>query len=407
MPTSASELLLPMLVMEDPVFAEDPFSQFTRARAAHPWLAKSTFGYVITQYNAMKELLIQDRKMRIASSAVVDVMKANGTRWGKFQLEALFAVPEERHRRIREVVAPMFTPRAANFRRPLMTDVITGLLDQWAPRGGFDFEEFASNFPITVMCGLVGASPDVVPRLRSSLETLGLSFSMIPSLLPKLEEATVLLEGFVGELIVERRAGKRLSPDPDLLDSLLAAQDADKIRLSEVENLLIFLFVAGYDTSKNVLTMIMDEMIRHPDIYKRCAVDADYCRRVAEEAFRYQNPSTIPRLLNDELTYRDVLFPKDTMLFFPAGMSGRDPGVFAEPDVFNPDRTHENRHLGFGRGAHMCLGQHIARAQIEEGLHRIAQRVISPRLVGKPGHRPFPGVWGFKGLPIEFTPGTV
>jgi len=52
----------------------------------------------------------------------------------------------------------------------------------------------------------------------------------------------------------------------------------------------------------------------------------------------------------------------------------------------------------------MCLGQFIARAQIEEGLHLIAQRITHPRLAGQPGHRPFFGVWGLRGLPIEFTP---
>ena len=60
--------------------------------------------------------------------------------------------------------------------------------------------------------------------------------------------------------------------------------------------------------------------------------------------------------------------------------------------------------MAFGRGMHLCLGQFIARAQLEEGLHLIAQRLTQPRLTGTPGHRPFPGVWGFRGLPIEFTP---
>lgn len=60
--------------------------------------------------------------------------------------------------------------------------------------------------------------------------------------------------------------------------------------------------------------------------------------------------------------------------------------------------------MAFGRGMHICLGQFIARAQIEEGLHLIAQWVTNPKLAGGFGHRPFPGVWGLRGLPIEFTP---
>jgi cytochrome P450 len=397
-------LSLPHLAMETAQFAEDPFSRFAAARRQHPWLARSTFGYVITQYAAIRDLLGMDDALRVAHEGVIALMKAEGSKWGSFQLESILGLSGARHKRLRDSLALMFTPRAANQHRELMRGVIADLLNEWVPKGGFDFEEFASYFPITVMCSLIGASPAVLPRLRSSLETLGLSFNLIPDFLPRLEQAIEVLQAFVTQLVAERRAGVRLNPQSDLLDVLIAANDAGSLSTVEMDNLLIFLFVAGYDTSKNVLTMIMNEMIKHPEIYERCADDIDYCRKVIEEAFRFQSPATIPRLLNDDLIYRDVILPKDAMLFFPVGMAGRDPSAVTEPEQFNPEREQVNRHMAFGRGMHMCLGQFIARAQIEEGLQLIAQRIQKPRLTGTPGHRPFPGVWGFRGLPIEFTP---
>jgi cytochrome P450 len=399
-----TELSLPKLTMEDPKFAEDPFSQFAAARGQHPWLAKSSFGYVVTEYAAIKELLGLDDRLRTAHEGVVQLMKAEGSSWGRFQLEQILARSGTDHKRIRDVLVPMFTPRAANQHRELMREVVSRLLDEWAPKGAFDFEEFASYFPITVMCSLIGASPEVIPRLRSSLEALGLSFNLIPDYLPALERGVEVLEAFVTQLVAERRRGQRLVEQPDLLDALIGATDSGSLNEAEMLNLLIFLFVAGYDTSKNVLTMIMHELLKQPEIYARCAEDPAYCRKVVEEGLRYQNPATIPRLLNEELVYRDVRFPKDTMLFFPVGMAARDPSAVPDPDEFRPERQHENRHLAFGRGMHICLGQFIARAQIEEGLHLMAQRLTSPKLAGKVGHRPFPGVWGLRGLPIEFTP---
>jgi cytochrome P450 len=399
-----TELSLPKLAMEDSEFAEDPFSQFTAARREHPWLAKSTYGYVVTEYAAIKDLLGMDDRLRTAHEGVVDLMKAKGSGWGRFQLEQILALSGNAHRRIRDVLVPMFTPRAANQHRGLMREVVSRLLDEWAPKGAFDFEEFASYFPITVICSLIGASPDAIPQLRSSLEALGLSFNLIPNYLPALENGVQVLGTFVTQLVADRRSGRQLAEQPDLLDALIRANDSGSLSVEEIHNLLIFLFVAGYDTSKNVLTMIMHELLKHPDTYARCADDLAYCRKVVEEGLRYQNPATIPRLLNDDLIYRDVLFPKDTMLFFPVGMAGRDPSAVPNPDEFRPERQHDNRHLAFGRGMHICLGQFIARAQIEEGLHLIAQRLTSPKLAGKIGHRPFPGVWGLRGLPIEFTP---
>jgi cytochrome P450 len=310
----------------------------------------------------------------------------------------------ERHKRIRDVLAPTFTPRAANQNRWLMQKVISRLLDEWAPKGRFDFEEFASHFPITVMCSLIGASPEALPMVRKSLETLGLSFSLIPDFLPQLEQAIEVMEGFVTRLVAGRRVGKRLNEQPDLLDALIEAHDSGGLSAVEMNNLLIFLFVAGYDTSKNVLTLIMHELLTRPTMYARCAEDPAYCRKVVEEGLRFQNPATIPRLLNEDLVFRDVLIPRDTMLFFPVSTAARDPSAFPDPDNFDPERQQNNRHLAFGRGMHICLGQFIARAQIEEGLHLITQRVTLPRLAGKPGHRPFMGVWGLRGLPIVFTP---
>lgn len=106
------------------------------------------------------------------------------------------------------------------------------------------------------------------------------------------------------------------------------------------------------------------------------------------------------------VTLRDVVIPKDTMVWFNLNISGRDEGVFEDPDRFDPDRTLQanQRHVAFSLGKHMCLGQFIARAQLQEALHQIAQRIRNPRIVDEFGWRPYPGAWGMLGLRIEFTP---
>jgi cytochrome P450 len=98
------------------------------------------------------------------------------------------------------------------------------------------------------------------------------------------------------------------------------------------------------------------------------------------------------------------LFPKGTLLCFATPLSGRDPTAFAEPMEFQPERERTLRHLAFGRGMHICLGQHLAKAQLEEGLHLIAQRLRYPRAAGAATWRPFLGAWGLRTLPIAFEP---
>ncbi len=398
------ELDLAHLPMEDYAFCADPFSYFAQARTKNPWIAKSSFGYVITEYAAMKDLLSLDDKLKVAHEAVIAIMKAEGSAWERWQIESIMAQSGDAHKRVRDAVAPSFTPRAANAHRHLMRQVVSKLLDEWTPKGRFDFEEFSSYFPVTVMCTLIGAPSNELPRLRSSLETLGLSFNLIPDFLPQLEQAIGVMNEFVDRLVANRRAGQRLHDEPDLLDHLIQAVDAGGITENEVKNLLIFLFVAGFDTSKNMLTFIMSHLIDRPEMYARCAEDRAYCTKVTEEAFRYVSPGTISRLTGEDILYRDVLLPKDMMLHFPVSIIGRDPSAFNDPDVFDPDRAQKNRHLAFGRGMHLCLGQFIARAQIEEGLHLIAQRLTNPHRTGESTWRPFPGTWGMRGLPIEFDP---
>jgi cytochrome P450 len=92
------------------------------------------------------------------------------------------------------------------------------------------------------------------------------------------------------------------------------------------------------------------------------------------------------------------------MLIFPMGIACRFSGPFEDGRRFDPERSNAARHTAFSRGMHMCLGQFLARLQIAEGLHLIAQRLQNPRRNGEMSWRLFPGVWGPKHLPIAFDP---
>ncbi|MGE3691029.1 MAG: cytochrome P450 [Novosphingobium sp.] len=398
----ASELDLPWLAMDEDAFSVDPFPHFAKARAQHPWLARWPLGYVVTDYQAMRDLFADESKLGMLYDGIVEIMEAQGTPWGDFQQRHMLSMTGATHKRVRDILAPSFTPRQANAHRSLMQQTIRELLDEWAPKGAFDFEEFASYFPITVMCRLIGADPAVIPSLRSAMEAIGLSTSMDKRWLPAMQEGVITMERFTDQLIAERRAGKRPSGDPDLLDLLLAAQDGGDLSDRELGDVLIFLFVAGYDTSKNMLTLIMRQLLNNPDIYRRCGDDHSYARNVVEEGFRIHSTTSSQRLLLEDVTYRDVVLEKGAIVWFPLSVSLHDPRYAEQADTFDPERKRGHSHIGFGLGAHICMGQYIARAQIHEGLHLIARRLRNPHSTGPLGYRPFPGTWGLRGLPVEF-----
>lgn len=401
-----AELELPHLAMETAEFSARPWEFIDQARARHPWLATSLNGHVVTEYEAMKELLWMDDRMRNSFAGVVEIMGATGTEWGRFTENQMLAANAEDHQKMRAIFAARFTPRYANEIRPVMRETIDALLDEWAPKGAFNFEEFISNYPISVMSKMAGGPLSEVPRLKATLETLGGAFAMDPAMTPALQDAIGVIDEFVHELLKNRQENPQHDGPPLLLDIL--SQEGGNAGLSErqIADLIIFLYIAGYDTSKNMMTLIMYHLIQRPEIYAKCAEDIDYCRKVVEEAFRYTGTATSFRATAEDIVYRDVLLPKDTMLFFPIGMASRDPSAFDDPERFDPERNLATgtRHIAFGRGKHICLGQYIARAQIQEGLHRIAQRIRNPRIAGDYGWRGFTGTWGLTALPIEFDP---
>jgi cytochrome P450 len=404
-----AELNLAHLPLGDPAFDAEPHRYFRAARTQHPWLAKSDIGVLVYEYTAIRELLGQDDLLRPAYDGVVDQLGAGGTPWGRFTEEQMISLPTESHRRLRGAFITKFTPRFASTLRPMMRATIRRLLDEWAPKGAFDFEEFASYYPISVMFTMVGAPLEEVAGIRSSLETLGLAFSMERRHMPAINEAFDRLEALVHRVIADRRRDPGSGSADDLLHLLIQTSDQGGISDRQLADLIIFFFIAGYDTSKNVLTFTMNMLLQHPQIYQRCATDYEYCKKVQEEGLRYFNPSSVPRYTNRELLFRDVLIPKDTMLWFNLSVCGRDENAFSEPDRFDPDRPTlpGRRHIAFSLGKHTCLGQYIARAQIEEALHIIPQRLEKPSLAGDYGWRPFAGAWGMKGLPIVFTPSLV
>lgn len=393
------ELDLVHLPIDAPDFGTNPMPHFREARQRHDWLATSNLGPVITQYQAIDEIMRLDDNLKMPGEDIVDIMGARGTGWGDFAEEMMLSRSGADHTRLRGSVSAAFGPGNVKRMRPVMRATVSALLDEWAPKEKFDFAQFAANFPVRVMFGLIGASPDKLPPILSSLEVQGSSFNLQVDQMDVIEESYQTLWRFVDELIAERgpNAGKG-----DLLDDLIAANTEGTLNDKELRQMLIFLFAAGYDTSKNLLTLLMNSMIQAPEIWKRCAEDLDYCRKVVKEQLRHTSPSNSYRVVTKDFDYRGVRFPAETMIIFPLGISGRDPDMFENPMTFDPGRSEKAAPLAFGRGMHICLGQFLAQANVEEGTHLIAQRITNPRLAAEPTWRTFAGVWGIKSLPIEF-----
>ncbi|MFV8816149.1 cytochrome P450 [Haliea sp. E17] len=398
---AVSELDLATLPVETQAFADNPVPYLEAAKEKHPWLAKFSKGYVVYGLQPARDLLYMDQQMGPHFKGLVEHFGAENTEWARFMGDQLATISGERHDRLRANVALAFTPRRANATRPLMREVIGKLLDEWAPKGEFDFCEFASLFPITVMCGLLGMSAEPVHGIRKALDTQMSCMTLNRDLLPDILDAYQVLRDFAASVIEERESSGKFDED-SLLDALIASKKSDGMDANELSDLVISLWLAGYDTSKNMLTMALYTLLEHPDMYRRCAEEVDYCGKVIEEMLRHTSVVSPSRTLFSPVDYAGIHFPTGTYISFALSLTGRDAQAYPNPLDFDPEREQKPRHLAFGRGTHICLGQYLARAQLEEGLHLVAQRIHAPKLAGEVTWRPFLGAWGLNSLPIKF-----
>lgn len=394
---------IPVMPVETPQFSANPQPFLEAARREHPWLARFSQGYVVHGYQACADLLADDKNMTCGFGPILDFYDVRGTSWARFMEEMLISVYSPAHARLRGSVAHAFTPRRANLEREMMQRTITALLDEWAPRGRFDFAEFASYFPVTVMCGLLGVSAEPIPRIRDALENQLKSLTLDLAAKPLFMAGWDVLWEFADTLVSEREASGMVE-EGSLLDDIIAAKNRGEMDETEARFMLLTVVVAGYDTSKNQLSMTMKLLLELPDMYRCCGEDLQYCRKVTEESLRHSAIATPYREAANDFTYDRQQFRKGEMIVLAPPLANRDPKVFGQPGAFDPERDNNARNIAFGRGPHLCIGQFIARNQLQEGLHLIARRLRNPRLDGEIEWRPFLGAWGVKSLPISFDP---
>ena len=395
---------VPMMNMktDSPDFWKDPYAYLEEARQSNPWIARFQQGYIVYGFDEMVKLLTDEENLRIGYGMIIDFYGVRGTMWARFMDEMMLAVSGDVHRQLRNSVSRAFTPRRANRERETMRRVVGQLLDKWAPLGSFDFAEFAAHFPISVMCALLGVSTDELPEILSALENHTRSLTFDPAAKPYFMAGWDVLWAFADRTVKAREKSGLGDPD-SLLDTLIETKNSGELDETNLRFMLILLLIAGYDTSKNQLTVTMNLLLDRPEMYARCAEDLQFCRAVTEESLRHSSVVSNYRFALRDFTYNGVQFREGDTLVMALPLGDRDPSIFDDPGEFRPGREKVNHHLAFGRGAHICLGQFLARNQLQEGLHLIAQRLKNPARAGRVEWRPFLGVGGIKSLPVKFS----
>lgn len=202
-----------------------------------------------------------------------------------------------------------------------------------------------------------------------------------------------------------RKLAERRGEQGEDLLTIIANSEVDGEPITEgyANGQCIAMVTAGHDTTSATASGTMLQMIENPEIMRRVQSDLSLAPQLVEEGVRFVSPVRHfmrVALKDTELRGRQIKQGERLMMCFPSG--NRDEEVIPNADTFDIDRK-PNRHLGFGHGAHMCIGQRIARSELQIFWEELLPRLKSVELAGEPKYLQTNFVGGLKSLPIRFT----
>jgi cytochrome P450 len=372
----------------------------TDAQARH-WLVRTPIGFGATRYADVVALL-RERRFHSALSLLPQMQGVEGAEIEQ-RRPSILSMEGDEHTRVRRLVSPAFTPAAAGRLRPFMGEVIGELIDAIDDRHECDFvADVCDPYPIPIICELLGAPRADWERFSHwATEIFRIFNQNLAEDLPAIEQAGGELEAYVTDLVTERRA----DPRDDLLSALIAVEEAgDRLSTDELVMLAEAVLMAGTDTTRNQLACAIALLLSHPDQWRRLVADPSLAPRAVDETMRYLGAvqGTV-RVASEDIEYRDVTFPRGTLLFLSLSTGNRDPEVFAIPEAVDIGRETAVPHLTFGSGIHYCLGAHLARAELQEALRLVATRLPNLELAGTVEWKPENfGIWGPSRLPVRW-----
>lgn len=315
--------------------------------------------------------------------------------------QILNMMDDPRHAQIRKLVSSGLTPRMIRRVEEDLRRRAAALFSRVEPGVAFDFVvDVAAELPMQMICILLGIAESdrhwLFEAIEPTFDFRGSRSARMPRL--SIEDAGNRVYTFGRELI----AAKRAAPTDDMLS--VVANSTDPV-LSDLEVYLFFqlLFSAGAETTRNAIAGGLLALAQHPDQISLLRGDLGLLPTAVEEVIRFTTPSPSKR----RTATRDAVLGGCSIqagqkILVWEGSANRDPAVFDHPDEFDVTRK-PNPHIGFGHGAHFCLGAHLARLELRVLYEELLQRFTEVAVVAPPEWTRSNRHTGIRHLMVQFA----
>ncbi|MFD1543461.1 cytochrome P450 [Nonomuraea guangzhouensis] len=334
---------------------------------------------LVTRYEDVKRVLSDPRFTR--PTHVDDAARiSDNESGGVFNSEMATAIPQsgEAHQRWRRMISKWFTVKRMAALRPGMEAMAERLIDDMLERGRPADLKASLGFPLPVwvICDLLGVPDADRDRFAYWSDTL---LNLTRYTQAQIDTAQAEFVQYMAAHIIAKRA----EPGEDLLSELITNTDADGGRLSDATLVAtgMGLLVAGHETTANMIGKMVAMLLADRRRWELLLADRSLVRTAVEEALRFDANAGfgMPRYLGEDLEVAGTVLPGGTTVVCSMAAANRDESAFEGAGDMDLGRS-PNLHLAFGAGAHSCLGQALARTELQAVLEVLLRRLPSLEL---------------------------
>src|SRR3569833_2929273 len=363
---------------EPPTFSSieldrDPHSLFRRMRLMAPFLRRDDGSYIAIRSGDVERLYSDTRTRQMETERLRSQGIPQGYLYDILRHTMLYA-NNTTHQQQHTPLSRAFAFRLIAELRPTIRARAHKLLDAVEPRSEMSFvDEYAALIPAHTISEILGVAENDIPQFTQWVYSISkaISFAFTRAEIPQMEDAARKLTAIVAELLADRRATPRL----DFLSSyVLGVDEAAKLSPIEVLSQIVTVIIAGSDATRAALAIMVHLLLQYREQW-------------------------------DAVSGGDMSLIAGSVLSLSTLSAMRDPALYVEPDRFNIRRAdHPRRHIVFGGGSHRCLGEALARAELEEALAALAERLPTLHATGEPlkifGHA---GIRRISGMQVGWT----
>lgn len=372
-------------------FVEARHAVYERLRRESPvFYSRQLDAWIVTTYDEAVAVLMDTTRFSNVNAIGIDPFETYPVRVrailarGFPRFPGIIEMDPPVHTAYRNLVNAAFTPRRVARLEPRIFAIANELIDGLAGRTEADFVKvFGDPLPVRVISEILGVPLEDMARVQEMSDSFRrLEAGTIAKMPPERQEQTarefVAFQRYVADLIEARR----VAPADDLISVIAAArlEGGRLLTMDELVSTVIHLLFAGQETTTRVLASTVYLLLQDRTLWTALVADPNLAAAVFEEGLRLDPPVTYhQRLAKEPVVLGGVAIPAGANVHVVFASANRDAGAFQDAPAFDYRRGNANRHLGFGRGIHFCVGAPIGRLEGRVGLQVLARRMPSLR----------------------------